>query len=379
MRSVRLFIVRMKQMMHKLRILYDHLYIAGETAVKAYQDRRSLRQILGHPKRDARIEQAYRNEIRPYWRQFRVRAPGKLWYYRYCAAHKILSPQYIPDTLWHRRIIPYFNDLLLARAWQDKCMQSVLVPGIRQPETLVKNIAGVYYDDGQNMLTEEQAVRRCMQAGRILAKPSMGSGGGANIRFYDSDTLTEQAVLEIFQMYGRNFLIQKKAAQHRDLAKLNPSSLNTVRVVTFLYDGRVRPISTIIRMGGARSEVDNVSQGGFQCTIRPDGSLEQYGYTHVGNVIRYTETSPSGVRFADVTVPSFDRILQTVCDHAGRMAHFRIIGWDISVAPDGEPMLIEFNLVPALNQETDGPMFGELTDRVLGDVLGLRKQQRRVP
>ena len=60
-------------------------------------------------------------------------------------------------------------------------------------------------------------------------------------------------------------------------------------------------------------------------------------------------------------------------DPGRRMAHFRIIGWDIAVDRAGEPVLVEFNAPPGQMQGTNGPIFGDLTDAVLEEVFGRRK------
>ena len=47
--------------------------------------------------------------------------------------------------------------------------------------------------------------------------------------------------------------------------------------------------------------------------------------------------------------------------------YFDFVGWDMTVLPDGEPLLIEFNLVPSVEgpQMMGGPMFGEYLDEVI--------------
>ena len=125
---------------------------------------------------------------------------------------------------------------------------------------------------------------------------------------------------------------------------------------------------------GADSEVDNTSQGGYQCAIAPDGHLLPIGFTHSDSQWRYVDAYPNGVRFSDVVVPSFDRVVDAARANAARMGHFKLIGWDFAVAPDGEPVFIEYNVIPGQNQETNGPTFGALTDEVLEDVFGRRRE-----
>jgi hypothetical protein len=55
-----------------------------------------------------------------------------------------------------------------------------------------------------------------------------------------------------------------------------------------------------------------------------------------------------------------------------RMAHSKLVSWDIAVGRDGQPILVEANLycggLKAL-QLNNGPLFGDLTDQVLEAVF----------
>lgn len=356
----------------KLRPLYDKLYIRVEVLLLAMEAAGDGRKAKRAKTLNPLVDTEYDRSIRDFWKPFRVKLPKKYWFHLFCGNDAPFSPKYIPDDMWFRDIVPHYNNLIFAKALQDKCLHNVLFPDIRRPETVVKNIAGVFYDDQLNLLTREEAVARCHNVGRILAKPSVGSGMGNGIRFYDSDRLTDEEIEEIFRLYKENFIVQKKMGQHETLAQFNPNSLNTIRIMTFLFGGKVHILSTILRIGGGKNEVDNVSQGGYQCTIRSDGRLEKYAITKLGGTWKNVDICANGIRFEDVTIPSFDRILEAVRSAAEKQGHFKILGWDIAVAPDGEPVLIEYNVIPGQNQGTCGPTFGDMTGQVLEDVFGRR-------
>ena len=356
----------------KLRGLYDRLYIWTEVELHAMNAAKSGRKLASSMTENPRVAEEYGKTIRPYWRRFGRPAPKRFWFTLFCGRKDTVDPRYIPDDLWFSRIVPYYNNLIFAKALQDKCLHNLVLPNIKRPETVVKNVAGVFYDDALRLLTREEAVSRCRGRGRVIVKPSVSSGQGHNIRFYDTDTLTEAETEDIFRLYGQNFIMQEKLLQHPVLAAFHPNSLNTVRVITFLHHGRVHVLSTILRIGGGSNEVDNVSQGGYQCTIMPDGRLEKTAVTKRDGKWVPVEATANGIRFSDVTVPSFARVLETVRNAASTMAHFRILGWDIAIDPEGEPVLVEFNVIPGQNQTTCGPTFGELTDEVLSEVFGRR-------
>ena len=61
--------------------------------------------------------------------------------------------------------------------------------------------------------------------------------------------------------------------------------------------------------------------------------------------------------------------METVRTLHVKMAHFKIIGWDIAIDRQGRPVLIDLNTPPGQNQHSCGPTFGDLTERVLEDVF----------
>ena len=360
-------------MSRNLRSVYDGLYVGIDNLQLSLGAARSGRAYARSLPMNPEVAEKYNTVIRPYWKQFNVRTPKKYWFRLFANEHKPFSEKYIPDDLWYRRIVPHFNNLLFAAALQDKCLLDENFPGIRHPVTPVRNVFGTFYDRDMHLLTASEAARLCLHRGRILVKPSVGSGEGRGINFYDSDAMTEEDMLRIFSQYGKNFLVQEKLRQHTDLARLSGGSVNTLRINTFLFKNEVRILSTILRTGGTDSEVDNTARGGYQCQILPDGHLGPVGFTHHDDRWEYVDAFPTGVRFADVVIPSFDRAVALAKSMAVRTGHFRIIGWDIAVAEDGEPVMLEYNVIPGQDQETNGPTFGDLTDEVLAEVFGRRK------
>lgn len=318
---------------------------------------RSKRMNGGYP-----CKKEYKEIVLPYWKQY-GKKPGMIWYRLYSAETKKVDPRYIPDDMWFEDILPYFTT---PRQLKDKCYDGVWFPEIRRPFTVVANVAGVFYDNEFRILTREEAARRCVEYKRFLIKPSIDSGEGRKIRFFDDQALTVEKMLEVFDSYEANFLAQQVVEQHPEISRLNNSSVNTVRLVTFLFQGEVHLLSAILRIGGSGSRVDNIGAGGYSCAILEHGKLN---YRAVNRKSEWVEQTQDGIRFSDVTVPGFDLAVETVKKLHNRTAHYKLIGWDICIDKDAQPVLIEYNTGPGQNQYSCGPTFGDLTDRVLEDVF----------
>ena len=119
-------------------------------------------------------------------------------------------------------------------------------------------------------------------------------------------------------------------------------------------------------MGASGHKVDNIGAGGFACPIQQDGHLTEQG---VNRKAEWVSENQHGIRFLDVQVPSYEKIVAIVKEQHCKLAHFKLIGWDFSVNSKEEPVFIEYNVCPGSNQITCGPTFGDLTEQVLEEVF----------
>lgn len=348
-----------------LRKHWDDLYEWVEKSYRGYEHRKKARIRAKQLHGGYNCAKEYKEIVVPYWAKYGQR-PDILWYKLYSAESKQIDPRYIPDDMWFEKILPYFSNTQFRRAGEDKCMHGVWFPDVKRPYTVVANVAGVFYDDDFHIITREDAAKRCVEYKKFLIKPSIDSGEARLIRFYDQEDLTVERMLCEFDEFGANFLAQETIDQHPVLAELNASSLNTIRIVSFLFEGEVYILSSILRIGGGGSRVDNIGAGGYSCAIDASGQLSKFA---VNRKSEWIDCNQNGLRFETVKVPGFSDAVELVKRIHTRLAHFKIIGWDIGISVQGEPILIEFNSNPGQNQYSCGPTFGDLTEKVLEDVF----------
>lgn len=316
----------------------------------------------------------FNDKVLTYWKRYNQK-PQKYWFDLYCNNLDSYDPRYIPDTIYYNKIIPYFNYIAINKAYRDKGMFSRLLPDVKKPETIVKNIAGQFYNgDLDQPITAEKAMQLCEAEEHLIIKPSIASGSGRSITFFDRDDPKTQTISAIFSKFQANFVVQRLVQQHPDLARINNgSSLNTVRVFSFYFEEEVHILSTILRMGSMNSRIDNISAGGISCVIKPDGWLVDKA---VNRKSKWMDAHESGIKFCDICVPSFQRIIEKVKRLHPMLPYFGIIGWDFAVDSEGEPVLIEYNLIPEQNQISCGPTFGDLSEKVLDDVFLNRTRKK---
>lgn len=76
-----------------------------------------------------------------------------------------------------------------------------------------------------------------------------------------SDLLQEKMDLkkldELKNSFNNDFIIQEVFKQHECLNKIYPHSVNTIRTITFNWNGEVHVLSSVLRMGvnGSRVQI----------------------------------------------------------------------------------------------------------------------------
>ncbi len=298
-------------------------------------------------------------EVPTYWHQYLYSRNG------------IYSEKYIPASIYFSSIIFRLNNCRFGPAYADKAFYDVLFPDVNRPVTFVKNINGFYYDE-KKPITREDAVLRCANLENAVVKPAIFGHWGEGVKLFHTENgyipEMESTVSELFSHYGTNFIIQSKLVQHPDLAKLNPSSVNTIRVMSYRDGDSTTILYAVIRIGRMGKSVDNETAGGIKADIDlTTGCIK--GLAFGSPTEKDMPLTDSGVVLDHYPIPSFPKVLDFVKELHSRLPYFRLVGWDISVDANGDPVMIEWNRSAELSQVAHGPAFGEYTEEILARAL----------
>ncbi|HHU22015.1 MAG TPA: hexapeptide transferase [Clostridiales bacterium] len=343
------------------RSIYQKVDLFNEARKARKACRRQLATIKGGYRGSNHL---YRSQVLSFWKKYGIK-PKKMWYDLYCFKDEKYDPRYIPEDIYWQKIYPAFNKPSFRHAYTDKCFYKQLFPYLKQLRTIIKNSNNCFFDGYGNIISFAQAKFLLESEDRFVIKPAIYSGEGVDIFFYEKGT-DNINFEDLLKSYGTEYIVQEVVSQHEVLASIHKESINTIRVISFLFQGEVHISSAILRMGVGGSRLDNVSAGGLACPIFPDGRLAMEA---INRRSQWTTSHPGGTIFADIIVPSYDRVLESVRRAHRDIPHFRIIGWDFCIDQDGDPVLIEYNGAPAMNQVSCGPLFGDLTESVLNAIF----------
>lgn len=79
------------------------------------------------------------------------------------------------------------------------------------------------------------------------------------------------------------------------------------------------------------------------------------------------EKSDSGVLLSGYEIPSYKVVLQLVKGLHYSLPFFNIVGWDIAIGVNGDPILVEWNTCPDFSPSAYGPAFGKYTEKIIKD------------
>lgn len=190
---------------------------------------------------------------------------------------------------------------------------------------------------------------------KIIIKPDTGSfGRDIEVFKYTND----DAAHNVFRRFSgdRAMICEEFLQQHHLMAELNPSSVNTLRVVTILYEGKVEIVSAALKTGGsADAFIDNMHGGGIGAQIDIEsGIVTTFGTDYNFNTYIYHPVT--GKQFIGFNIPHWDKVREFVIKGHLQIPQCLIYGWDIAITEEG-PELIEVNNSP-------GPMLMQTMDQI---------------
>lgn len=312
-------------------------------------------------------------EVKAFFKKHIGREVPTDWHQFFYSRNDLWSVKYIPTSIYNTEILWRLNKFQFRYAYADKGIYDSVFHDINRPRTIVKNVNGYFYDgQHQHPMSEAEAVERCSNLKEAIIKPTLGGTWGVGVKLIQSSNGivldTNRPVNDLFDSYKQCYIVQERLEQHPDLAKLNPTSLNTIRVMSYHRGDEVVILYAVIRIGRKGQIIDNETAGG----IKADIDLQ------TGRINGCAMGSPTEGRMplTDVgtptdgyQIPSFDKVIEVVKEMHLRIPYFNLIGWDMSVDKEGKPTLIEWNSAPQLSQVGHGPAFGDLTEEILDEAM----------
>ncbi len=174
----------------------------------------------------------------------------------------------------------------------------------------------------------------------VVLKNSVGQAG-KEVSVLPTEGLTHSRLMDI--MKSQKFdIAEEYVTQHKDMMRLSPSGLNTVRIITQEENGAVIVLAARLRIS-INSPVDNLAAGNAAAPVDTETGVVT-GPAVFSDITKtdITKHPVTGVEIPGFRIPLWPEVLELVRNAALMVPENRSIGWDIAIT-DVCPILIEGN------------------------------------
>ena len=265
-------------------------------------------------------------------------------------------PHIIPDYIGTEILFYYLNPRRYSDFYEDKnTYSSYVLLENAFPKTYLKRIGAgkILHEDSVEGIEIISSPTLCLQnlgVEMFILKPTVDSCSGEGVMMFKKQNeryVSSKGILfsdEFLNEYGDDYVIQEVIEQHPDLAKFNPTSVNTLRICTYrsVNDESITVTGAVIRIGKSGEVVDNAHYGGrFVGIDLESGNLLHYAGDQYGN--KYEAWN--GISFSENhIIPHWPMVKDFAEKIASYNKHSRLLAFDLTVDRFGIPRVIEINV-----------------------------------
>ena len=253
-------------------------------------------------------------------------------YFMYDFAHKsrMVQSTFLPDKATTEMFYRFNDNRSLSFNTRDKWkVYRYLMPYYR------RKICPVTGPEHKNDLFTLLAEKH-----RLFCKPLCGSLGEKTRVIKDTDSLTDEAFDKLLAFYApEGFLAEETIGQSEFMARLNPTSVNTLRIMTIRMDDRICMYFEV-RIGEMFSIVDNLGHRSLICGVEPqDGTIIS---AFNKNRTAFPTHPQTRARVIGERIPRFSEAKELAKELAAYFPGYRYLAWDLALTEEGW-VIVELN------------------------------------
>lgn len=272
-----------------------------------------------------------------------------IWHQYYTAYTGNFDATYFPELLFIPKFEYYMNRKVeYAKVFQDKNILPFIAKsaGIKMPRTLFSCVEGIIKNSNNEQLTKDTLMQELFDVGECFIKPTIDSSSGVGCQVLKIekgiDEISGKAICDILLEKGNNWAIQERMKCHESIERIYSGSVNTFRIMTYIFNDEIISVPVIMRIGQGGSYLDNAHAGGMFIAIEDDGRLHETAFTEFNQ--QYQEHPDTKLIFEGYKVEKLPDAIE-----AAKKMHLMIpqvgcVNWDFTINEEGAPVLIEANL-----------------------------------
>lgn len=176
---------------------------------------------------------------------------------------------------------------------------------------------------------------------RFIAKPN-GAALGNGVEIFNLQNAEEiKKTFDYLKAQKIDYILEDLIMQNEEMSEWNHSSVNTIRINSFLNNDQFNVLCPFIRTGRKGSIVDNGGQGGIFASIdKKSGKIITDGMDEKGNEFQFHPDS--GIQYIGWQVPKWEELIHLAEEIHRNMSKHNYISWDFALTDEGW-VLIEGN------------------------------------
>lgn len=323
-----------------------------------------------------------KNKIDNFYKENYGKKVPHTWHRHFMAFTGQFDEKYMPELLYIPEFETYMN---LNKSYSFVFSDKNILPyfancaGVRIPETIISCTKGVFRNEQNRFIDKEEVLSILCDIGKVFIKPSVDTGSGVNCFVINvsggTDLVSGEKIEDIIKRMGTDFVVQKLIKCHKSITDIYSGSVNTFRVISYLWNGEVRLLPAIMRIGRGGNFVDNAHAGGMFIAVDDDGTLHKTAFTEFKD--EYEFHPDTNLCYEGYKIELFPKVLSTAKRMHEIIPQIGVVNWDFTIDEEGNPVLIEINIFGGsiwLSQMAHGKgAFGEHTGEVLQWMAQMRK------
>lgn len=270
------------------------------------------------------------------------------WHRLYKSYTGKFTEEYFPEILFSSIYEPKVNPEDYRYVLDDKLLLNVFcldVNNVRTPKVFGVFCNGIYRDEKHMAMTRFEFLDRFSNVGEAVIKPTQDTSSGYGVYLVNllegTDQISGRSLEELINAYKGAYIIQEVIRPHEILKTLYPDSINTFRIITYLWDGVVNHCPLTLRMGQGGSYLDNAHAGGIFIGVSDEGLLADKAFTEFQTV--YDSHPDTGFIFENYHIPYVKDLIECAKRMHLNTPQLGIISWDLTIDEEGSFILIEVN------------------------------------
>lgn len=268
------------------------------------------------------------------------------WHRHFTAFTGQFDKNYIPELLF----IPEFEWFMdhkreYTKVFSDKNILPMLAKNanVDMPKTIYSCTSGIL-QNAQHSIVLISDISDL--SGEFFMKPTVDScsGQGCQVLKLENgvDSITGKTIMDIINSSGLDWVIQERLRCHHSISDIYPDSVNTFRIMTYIWNDQICHVPAIMRIGQGGSNVDNAHAGGMFIAIDDDGTLHEKAFTEFKN--EFTEHPDTHLKYNGYQIMLFPEVLKAAKRCHSLIPQIGCINWDFTIDDNGNPILIEANI-----------------------------------